>query len=36
MEPSGGKYYEWRKMIDVVKALGRRLTDEEAERYRVK
>ena len=35
-EPSDGKRYEWRKMIDVVKALGRPLTDEEAEQYRIK
>lgn len=33
---SDGKRYEWRKMIDAVKALGRPLTDEEAEQYRVK
>ena len=35
-ELSDGKHYEWRKMIDAVKALGRPLTDEEAEQYRVK
>ncbi len=35
-EPSDDKRYEWRKMIDAVKALGRPLTDEEAEQYRVK
>ena len=35
-EPSDGKCYEWQKMIDAVKALGRPLTDEEAEQYRVK
>lgn len=35
-EPSDGKRYEWSKMIDAVKALGRPLTDEEAEQYRVK
>ncbi len=35
-ELSDGKRYEWRKMIDAVKALGRPLTDEEAEQYRVK
>ena len=34
-EPSDGKRYEWRKMIDAVKALGRPLTEEEAEQYRV-
>ena len=26
-ESSDGKRYEWRKMIDAVKALGRPLTD---------
>lgn len=35
-EPSDGIRYEWRKMIDTVKALGRPLTDEEAEAYRIK
>ena len=35
-ESSDGKRYEWRKMIDAVKALGRPFTDEEAEQYRVK
>lgn len=35
-EPSDGKRYEWRKMIDAVKTLGRPLTDEEAEQYRIK
>lgn len=35
-EPSDGKRYEWRPMIDAVKALGRPLTDEEAEQYRIK
>jgi hypothetical protein len=35
-ESSDGKRYEWRKMIDAVKALGRPLTDKEAEQYRVK
>lgn len=35
-EPSDGKRYEWRKMIDAVKALGRPLTDEEVEQCRVK
>ena len=33
MEPSDGKRYEWRKMIDAVKALGRSFTDEEVEQY---
>ena len=31
-----GKRYEWHKMIVAVKTLGRSLTDEEAEQYRVK
>lgn len=35
-EPSDGNRYEWRKMIDAVKTLGRPLTDEEAEQYRIK
>ena len=35
-EPLDGKRYEWRKMINAVKVLGRPLTDEEAEQYRVK
>ena len=35
-EPSDGRRYEWRKMIEAVKQLGRPLTDEEAEQYRIK
>ncbi len=35
-EPSDGKRYEWREMIDAVKALGRPLTDEEADQCRAK
>ena len=35
-EPSDGKRYEWRKIIEAVKTLGRPLTDEEAEQYRIK
>ena len=34
-EPSDGRRYEWRKMIDTVKILGRPLTGEEVEQYRV-
>ena len=34
-EPSDGKRYEWRKMIDLFKKLGRPLTDAEAEQFRV-
>ena len=35
-EPSDGKRYEWRKMIELVKQLGRPLTDTEAEQFRIK
>lgn len=35
-EPSDGKRYEWRKMIELVKQLGRPLTDKEAEEFRIK
>lgn len=35
-EPSDGKRYEWRKLIDAVKTLGRPLTEEEAEQYRIR
>ena len=34
-EPSDGKRYEWRKMIEYSKELGRPLTDEEAEGFRI-
>lgn len=34
-EPSDGKRYEWRKMIELSKKLGRPLTDEEAEEFRI-
>ena len=34
-EPSDGKRYEWRKMIELSKELGRPLTDEEAEEFRI-
>lgn len=34
-EPSDGKRYEWRKMIERSKELGRPLTEEEAEEFRV-
>lgn len=34
-EPSDGKRYEWRKMIELSKELGRPLTDKEAEEYRI-
>lgn len=35
-EPSDGKKYEWRKMIERVKQLGRPLTNEESEKFRIK
>lgn len=35
-EPSDGVKFEWRKMIEEVKRLGRPLTDEESEKYRIK
>lgn len=35
-EPSDGSRYEWRKMIEQSKKLGRPLTNEEAEEYRIK
>lgn len=34
-EPSDGKRYKWRKMIELSKALGRPLTDAEAEKFRI-
>ena len=34
-EPSDGKRYEWRKMIELSKELVRPLTDEEAEEFRI-
>ena len=33
-EPSDGKRYEWRKMVERSKELGRPLTEEEAEEFR--
>ena len=35
-EPSDGKRYEWRKMIELVKQLGRPLMDTETEQFRIK
>ena len=35
-EPSDGKRYEWRKMIELVKKFDRPLTDQEAEQFRIK
>ena len=34
-EPSEGKRYEWRKVIDEVKRLDRTLTDAELEKFKV-
>ena len=34
-KPSDGKRYEWRKMIELSKELGRPLTDREAEEFRI-
>lgn len=34
-EPDG-KRYKWREMIDRFRQLGRPLTDEEAEEFRIK
>ena len=35
-EPSSGGVFDYRKMYEVVKKLGRPLTKEEAEEYRIK
>lgn len=35
-EPSDGRRYEWRKIIEAVKTLGRPLTEEEMEQYKVR
>ncbi len=34
-EPSDDKQYEWRKMIELSKELGRPLNDAEAEGFRI-
>lgn len=34
-EPSDGKRYEWREMIEFSRELGRQLTDTEAEKLRI-
>ena len=34
--PTNGKIFDYRKMVKLVKSLGRPLTEEEAERYRIK
>ena len=35
-EPSDGKIFDYRKMLEVIKQLGRPLTEKEAEQYRRK
>ena len=35
-EPSDGVRFEWRKMIEEVKRLGRALTNEETEKFKIK
>lgn len=35
-EPSDGKIFDYRKMYELVKQLGRPLTDKEAEQFRIK
>ena len=35
-EPSDGKVFDYRKMIGIVKQLGRPLTDKDAEEFRIK
>ena len=35
-EPSDEKHFEWRKMIEKVKELGRPLTDEESKLFEIK
>lgn len=35
-EPSDGKIFDYRKMLELVKQLGRPLTDREAEQFRIK
>lgn len=35
-EPSDGKIFDYRKMLEVIKQLGRLLTAKEAEEYRIK
>ena len=34
-EPSDGKRFEWRKMLEEVKRIGRPLTEAEAEKFRI-
>lgn len=35
-EPSDGKIFDYRRMVELVGQLGRPLTDKEAEKFRIK
>jgi hypothetical protein len=35
-EPSDGKIFDYRRMLDIVNQLGRPLNDKEAEQFRIK
>lgn len=35
-EPSNGKRYNWKKMIDAAEKVGRPLNEKEIESYRIK
>ncbi len=35
-EPSDGKIFDYRKMLEIVNELGRPLTEKEAEKFRIK
>lgn len=35
-EPSDGKRFEWRKMIEEVRKIGRPLTEDETKKYQIK
>lgn len=35
-EPSDGKIFDYRKMLKEIQTLGRPLTEQEAEQYRIK
>lgn len=35
-EPSDGKIFDYRKMLELVNQLGRPFTEKEAERFRIK
>ena len=34
--PTNGKIFDYREMLSVIKTLGRPLTEEEAEQYRIR